>query len=164
MSDTILPAAPQDTLIPPQPSVTPDDLKLDKAGIEAAAKKLGLTGLKADKLAASYTLGKALKQIGAIKIGRTMLYASATHAQEAMDYCKNILDGSADLELSVNALGIMQKLISTEADVGYKLVKSVEVDGSDDAENGTRLRSFSPGQIAGPTTVIAHQAVVNTGK
>jgi hypothetical protein len=161
MDENLIPLPPKDAVLPPRVDVSPDALLLDATGVEKAARKLGLHTVKSDRLLASHELGKALKKVGAIKIGRTILYAAATHSQEAIEQCDGIIDRTQDAELALTALAVKQKLIRGQADVGTKFIKSVELDGSDDFEKGNRLRAVEPGSAAGPL-VIANQAVVNT--
>lgn len=161
MSEQLLPLPPEGVKLPVQPPPDPAPLKLDTAGIEAAAKRLGMWTMKADKLAACYSLGKAIKEVGALKIGRTILLAAAANSQESIDKCDEIIDRTTDDALALTALQVKRQYVKSQADVGSKFIESVEVDGSDDAGKQGKVRPFEPGMQAGPV-VIAQQAVVNT--
>lgn len=158
--EQLMPLPPEGADLPKQELCSPDALQLDVAGVDEAAKAMGLYPVKARKLMAAYTLGKAIKQVGALKIGRTILLAAATNAQQSIESCDDIIENSEDEALILHALDTKQKLIRSQADVGSKFIKSVEVDGSDDAKPQSKIRAFEPGQAAGPV-VIAQQAVVH---
>lgn len=160
MSEALVPIPPDDVALPEQPMPTPESLGLSSEGIKRAAKEMGLHAVTVEKLMASYTLGKAIKQVGALKIGRSILLSANEHSQSAIEQCDKIVDRTTDPALALSALEVKQSFVRVQADVGAKFINSVEVDGSDDAGPASKIRAFEPGQAAGPV-VIAQQAVVN---
>jgi hypothetical protein len=140
------------------PSFVPDVLDLDYAGVREAAKKLGMVSFDEKSLLASHTLGKAMKQVGAIKIGRTILLRAADHAQEGIEQANSIIDNSTDDELKASVLTAKSAMIKAQVDAGDKFIRSAEIDASDDAENkGLGFKPFGTRQ----PVVVAQQAVVN---
>lgn len=137
-----------------------DDLGLNKGDLEGAAKEFGLTTFRHEKLVASHTLGKAFKKIGVLKMGRSMLYAAAEHAQSGADQCEDILSKSTDMELRASVLPAKLGFTKELRESAIAFIRSAELDGNDDSDRKPGVKPFGAGMQAGPV-IIAQQAVVN---
>ena len=162
--DVIIPQPPEGVKLPEQAPRVPEALDLDTTGVEAAAKAIGLNRLNGDMLRGIYTIGQAIKQTGALKIGRTILLQAATYSQENIEKCNDVIAATTDPGLLLSAVDSKQACVKTLVEAGSRFINSVEVDGSDDAAPAQQLRTVQPGKMAGPVQVIAQQAVVNTVK
>lgn len=144
----------------PAPDFIPDKLDLDLSGVKKAAEQLGMVSFDERSLMASHTLGTALKKIGVLKMGRTILLRAADHAQEGIRQADAIIDSSSDEELKAAVLNAKSSMIKAQVDCGDKFIRSAEIDASDDADS--KPPRFKPFGARQPTVVVAHQAVVNT--
>lgn len=146
------------SVVPAQtPDFTPDRLDLDYAGVREAAKSLGMVSFDERSLIASHTLGKAMKKVGAIKIGRTLLIRAAEHANDGIEQANNIIETTTDDELKASVLTAKSAMIKAQVEAGEKFIRSAEIDSSDDAEN--KALGFKP--FGARQVVVAQQAVVN---
>jgi hypothetical protein len=117
-----------------QPAVRDSLLGFDAAEFTEAAKEMGLRKFSAKGLLASGQLGTAIKQVGAIKVGRAFVLMAVDSAQHAVAQCDAILDVSTDDKLKAQLVGFKAQLIKHQLEGGASLIKSAEVDESDDAK------------------------------
>jgi hypothetical protein len=155
MSDIVaIPA----TLEPPEPA-PPGDLATTKPSritakeAESAAKALGLSVVKVRRLSASRELGTFISQLGAVKIGRTMLAMTAEQLTDTIEQCDKLLaDGELDPELRASVITTKKELLSQYIQVANSLIKSATVDASDGADAAIPNLPFLPGQVVIPAT------------
>lgn len=155
---TSIPAITPGIEIAPNPSFAPDRLDLDYEGVREAAKRLGMGTFDEKSLMASHTLGTAMKKIGAIKLGRTLLLRAAEHANDGIEQANQIIEVSTDDELKASVLTAKASMIKAQVEAGDKFIRSAEVDASDDAD--AKPVGFKP-FVVGQPVVVAQQAVVN---
>ena len=157
-SVTALPVIPKGAQLAAPPSFTPDRLDLDYEGVREAAKQLGMASFDEKSLLASHTLGVAMKKVGAIKLGRTLLLRAADHANDGIEQANEIIETSTDDELKASVLSAKAAMIKAQVDAGEKFIRSAEVDASDDADS--KPQGFKP-FVVGQRVVVAQQAVVS---
>lgn len=149
---------PKGDVVAKGPDFTPELLDLDYEGVKQAAKDLGMVSFDERSLLASHTLGKAMKRVGAIKIGRTLLLRAADHANNGIEQADAIIETSTDDELKASVLTAKSAMIKAQVEAGEKFIRSAEIDASDDADG--KAPGFKPFGVGQPV-VVAQQAVVN---
>lgn len=158
---TLLPVPKDDSEMAMQVALEPVDLELDNEGIKKAASELGLMSFKPDRLAAIYSVGKAMKKVGVLKIGRTMLYRAMEGAETGLTQCEDALVSIQDPESRAAILPTKLGFAKELKESAVAFIKSAELDGNDDSDNRGKIKPFGAGMPAGPT-IFAQQAVVNT--
>jgi len=128
-----------------QPQVEDSSFHFDPDEVTKAARDFGLVRFSGQHLLASKTLGEAIKQMGAIRVGRSYLLSAADHTAEALAECTRIVSNTDDTRLQTQLLGFKSQLVRTLGDVGNSLIKSAEVDESNGASKPNSARAPRPG-------------------
>jgi hypothetical protein len=156
----IIPAPQSELEIAKQAPVPVVDIGLDREGVIKAAAELGMV-VSPDRLMASHTLGRALKQVGVLKIGRTMLMKAADGASTGLDQCEEVMEALEDPEAKASILSTKFGFVRELRENAVAFIRSAELDGNDDSDKKHGVRPFAAGAQAGPV-VYAEKAVVNT--
>lgn len=125
-----------------QVAVSEDTLGIDRRVVEQAAKDFGLKRLNLSGLAAAASMGDAVKKLGALKIGRSIVLLSADRALDGVQDCDTFLETAADEKQKASVLGVKAQLLKIAVQSGTSLIDSASVDQTDDAKSpGARAPS-----------------------
>lgn len=111
---------------------------------DAACKEIGVVKLNMRQLAAFARVGDTAKKLGVIKIGRGKLLAHDDQLDDLLATCRDVLQNSTKPELKIAAASIMQKLLAGLASSAKDMIKSAEIDLSDQAQKPNMMPSFLP--------------------
>lgn len=139
---------------------TKPDLRLDSSEIQAAAERLGMGKVGGSLIAAHKVIGEALREAGAIKIGRSTMLLGVDAMREAAEELRELSqheDVQAKPSLRLAVIQTKVQLAKAQTDAGYNFVKTAEVDSTDEAGGNQPFKPFQPRS----TVVAANQAVVN---
>ena len=139
------------------------DLGFPKESIIEAAKEHGLTTFYPDRLTKTYTMGKVIKKVGVLKIGRVWLAKAGEAASVGIDQCEDALGTIEDPESRAAILPTKLGFAKELREVATAFIKSAELDGNDDSDNKGKIKPFASGAPAGPMIAV-QQAVVTVNQ
>lgn len=136
----------------------PDDLPPKEAEIkveeaEAAAQEAGLSVIRVKRLKASAKIGQFLEQIGAQRVGRTVLLLAQEHLETGIQQCDDLI-AKADPkevgpELIIEVVKLKQAFTDQLIKAGVAQMKTEERAAAATQQNKTLTMPFPPGsQIA----------------
>lgn len=118
-----------------EPKHKPDvpSLDLDASEIDKAAKALGFNKVRTREIAAAGVVGNAIRKVGAIRVGRTQMLLATENIQETIQQLDDRIALTSDPEQAIRLLEIKAKFTGQQAETGFRLAKTAEIDHTDDA-------------------------------
>ena len=121
-------------------------------------REAGLTEVSAGTLMSNARVGQALRELGAIKIGRTKLLVSDERLGKVFQLAESMVTRKLDLDLppeaqpplpsvddKVRLLTLMMMTAKAQSSNAAKLIESSDLDGTDGAKRSS-APSFLPGK------------------
>jgi hypothetical protein len=142
-----------------QAPLGPVDLGISRESLLEVAQELGLKSFTPSKLLAIHSAGTAMKKVGVLKIGRTMLYRAMEGSETGLTQCEEALGSIEDPESRAALLPTKLGFAKELRESATAFIKSAELDGNDDSDNRGKVKPFAPGALAGPVFAV-QQAVV----
>lgn len=133
---------------PIKPVELPEPMDLE--AIEKSCRDLNLTTVDLKKLGQIQGLGRYLKQLGAVAVGRTYLLMALDRISDAVDSCVVFDALSTDPEIKVSILKVRASLLASQISGASRMIQSAKVDASDSTQSIRRSSSFGPRQIVVP--------------
>ena len=130
---------------------------------DIAARDAGFTTINAKSLGSSAIVGSAIKQLGAVKIGRSKLLLADEQIDQTWHFCKYLIDPDGPMAMVIETmepkdkiaiLNTMAKLAHARGRNAQRLIESAEIDMSDGSRPQGIAASFLPGQKAVPSTAV----------
>lgn len=115
-----------------------------------AARRIGMTAIKAEVIRGHKVLGEFVEQEGAIPIGRSMLLMANQHLTDGLAKCSELLTHAHEVEESVSVLKALQLLAKAQVDAANSLIESAALSDSVNVAAQNPTNSFLPHQTVVP--------------
>ena len=139
------------------------DFGIDPAAFDIMARDAGFALVNARGLAASAVVGQAVKNLGAVKIGRSKLLLADEQMDQTFLFCKMMIDPDGPGAMlgeemtpkeRVAILKTMAQIAHARGRNAQRLIESAQVDMSDGSRPQGIAASFLPGQKAIPSAAV----------
>lgn len=143
-----------------KPSIRPPtpELHLDTSEIDDAFRELGMARIGSKKLLAHRVIGRSLKEVGAVATGRSYMLVGLENLADANEKLRELDETEAvrrDPQMRLAVLSAQVEVAKSQTKAGVDLVKTAEVDASDDAG---RPPAFQPFKLR--SQIAVNQAVI----